>query len=81
MLDLRGVAWGGDRDTAIAMLLARPGVLEADVDPGKRKAVVIHDAHREVYPLWNWLVECGAHCLGVQSRRHECAVPSPPPTP
>ncbi|TMS00327.1 heavy-metal-associated domain-containing protein [Nonomuraea basaltis] len=58
VLDLCGVDWGGDREQATAKLLARPGVLEVEVDPDKRRAVIIHDAHYELPALWNWLVEC-----------------------
>lgn len=63
-IDLRDIPWAGDRETAIAALIQRPGVLEADVDPVTRKAVVIHDAHAEVSELWNWLVECRTHGQG-----------------
>lgn len=58
VVDLRGIPWAGDRETATAKLLQQPGVLAADVDPGARKAVVIHDARMELSQLWNWLVEC-----------------------
>jgi hypothetical protein len=52
-VDLSGIDWGGDREEATVRLLARPGVLEVEVDSDRRRAVVIHDAHHELPDLWN----------------------------
>lgn len=72
VLNLGGVSWGSDAAAAVSMLQRRPGVLSATVDPRTRRAVVVHDSRTSLPDLWNWLVECGAHCAGQSPREHQC---------
>jgi len=75
VLDLRGVPWTSDPDAAAALLCTRPGVLSAQVDPTHRRAVIVHDSSLSLPQLWNWLVQCGAHCAGEDVPDHECCAP------
>ncbi|MFZ5869552.1 MAG: hypothetical protein ACOYXW_03335 [Actinomycetota bacterium] len=45
------------------------------MSPGSRRAVVLHDARLSLPELWNWLVDCGAHCAGGAVPSHECTAP------
>lgn len=56
VLDLRGISWATDRETALARLRSQPGVLDAEVNPDTGRAVVIHDSRTSLPQLWNWLV-------------------------
>jgi len=75
VLDLRDLPWSTDPDAAGRLLCTRPGVLSARVDPVRRRAVVVHDSTLSLPELWNWLVECGAHCAGEDVPGHECCAP------
>lgn len=75
VLDLRGVPWAKDAELAARLLAGRPGVRSARVDPVSGRAVVVHDARLSLPELWNWLVECGAHCSGERVPHHDCCVP------
>jgi len=48
---------GVDADEATAGRGQRAQAIGVEVDPDRRRAVVIHDAHHELPDLWNWLIE------------------------
>lgn len=54
-IDLDGVPWGADPETVLALLRGRPGVVDVQVDAGRRRVTVLHDSRASVPALWNWL--------------------------
>ncbi len=75
VLDLSGVPWADDCQTAEHMLLTCPGVTRATVEPGTRRAVILHDSRLSLPQVWNWLIDCGAHCAGQSVPHHDCSAP------
>lgn len=82
VLDLSGLHWASRQQVATRVLQARPGVLEATVNPAAQTATVGFDpARTSVHELREWLRDCGIHCSGLSVPRHVCdplAEPSEP---
>ncbi|OXR45105.1 Copper-exporting P-type ATPase A [Nocardia cerradoensis] len=82
VLDLSGLHWASRQQVATRVLQARPGVLEATVNPAAQTATVGFDpARTSVHELRQWLRDCGIHCSGLSVPRHVCdplAEPSEP---
>ncbi|MDR7169152.1 Cu2+-exporting ATPase [Nocardia kruczakiae] len=82
VLDLSGLHWASRQQVATRVLRARPGVLEATVNPAAQTATVGFDpARTSVHELREWLRDCGIHCSGLSVPRHVCdplAEPSEP---
>jgi len=55
VVDLRGIPWAVNAAEAERRLLGHPGVVTAEVDAGRRRAVVVHRADASLPELFNWL--------------------------
>lgn len=55
VVDLRGIPWAVDSAEAERRLLDHPGLVAADVDAVRRRAVVVHRADASLAELYNWL--------------------------
>lgn len=79
VLELDGLQWASEKSTAEAVLLRRPGVESAAVNPVAQTATVTFDpARTTVADLAGWITDCGYHCRGESVPDHIC--PSPPST-
>ena len=58
VVDLRGIPWATDAAEAQRRLLAQPGVVAAEVDVARERAVVHHRADASLPELFNWLLRC-----------------------
>lgn len=55
VVDLHGIPWAADAAEAERRLLAHPGVVTADVDAVRLRAVVRHRPDASLAELFNWL--------------------------
>lgn len=56
VVDLSGIPWAEDAAEAQRRLLGHPGVVEANVDVIRRRAIVRHRADAPLPELFNWLL-------------------------
>ena len=61
VVDLRGIPWAADAAEAERRLLDHPGVVTAEVDAVRRRAVVVHRADASLPELFNWLHRSRQH--------------------
>jgi len=55
VVELRGIPWAEDAAEAERRLLGHPGVVTAQVDADRQRAVVVHRADASLPELFNWL--------------------------
>lgn len=56
-LDLRRLTPTDGYDSVEALLRAAPGVVDVRLQPGRHRAVVLHDSRTSLPQLWNWLLQ------------------------